>query len=92
MQERPDKPTPCFRCRAYGHKAAECTQEDRRDNCRRCGQPGHLEQGCEADPHCMACHSLGVPSGHFTGSKACSAFRAASIPTGKNGKETPREA
>lgn len=84
IQERPDKPRPCNRCWAYGHRGEECKGLDRRGNCHRCGEAGHKEMECEREPTCLACKDKGWDERHFRGSKGCQAQKEA-MDKGKSG-------
>lgn len=50
-----ERPSQCFRCFQWGHRAAACRGQRR---CIRCGHPGHTAETCaepRADPRCVAC-------------------------------------
>ena len=54
------RPTLCFRCGQYGHKARFCPAE--KERCLRCGRTNHAKNECpraEEDTFCMACKKTG---------------------------------
>jgi hypothetical protein len=69
------RPTRCYRCLCYGHRASSCKATDRSDCCLRCGERGHKAKGCHASPKCMICSSE-VDRNHTTGGFACPTFKA----------------
>lgn len=69
------RPTKCYRCLGYGHRAANCKAPDRSDCCLRCGEKGHKAKGCNAPPKCLICSS-DVDQNHMTGGYSCPTYKA----------------
>jgi hypothetical protein len=82
------RPTRCYRCLGYGHRATNCKLEDRSDCCLRCGEHGHKAKGCVAPPRCLICSS-DVDRKHATGSFACPTYKAS---VGKGAKSRQNDA
>jgi hypothetical protein len=69
------RPTRCYKCLGYGHRAINCKEPDRSDCCLRCGERGHKAKGCGNPPKCLICIS-DVDRNHPTGSYTCPTFKA----------------
>ncbi|KAJ3640316.1 hypothetical protein Zmor_003624 [Zophobas morio] len=63
----------CYKCWAYGHKAAKYQGNDRTELCKSCAKGGHKKETCNLDPYCPLCEK----QGHEAGNKTCEAFRIA---------------
>jgi hypothetical protein len=67
----------CFKCREYGHMAADCRSTvDRSKACNRCGTDGHKAANCCNMAFCPACQSTGKAPSHWIGSRGCAALGA----------------
>lgn len=69
----------CYRCHGYGHIAAECKANDRRDLCWKCGREGHKAAQCPNAPKCYLCAEIddGNSVDHIPGSARCTAYAKA---------------
>lgn len=72
------RPTRCFRCLGYGHRATNCKEAGRSDCCLRCGVKGHKAKGCVAPPNCLIC-SENFDRNHSTGGFACPTYKASIV-------------
>lgn len=68
------RPTRCFRCLGYGHRAIHCKATDHSDCCLRCGERGHKAKGCDRPPRCLIC-SDNVDRNHPTGGFKCPTYK-----------------
>lgn len=68
------RPTRCFRCLGYGHRAIHCKATDHSDCCLRCGEQGHKAKGCDRPPRCLICCD-NVDRNHPTGGFKCPTYK-----------------
>jgi hypothetical protein len=68
------RPTRCFRCLGYGHRAIHCKATDHSDCCLRCGERGHKAKGCDRPPRCLICCD-NVDRNHPTGGFKCPTYK-----------------
>ena len=66
-----EKPTRCFKCQEYGHKAKNCQRKPR---CQRCGNE-HSTADCPQDPTLEVPRCLHCSGEHPTGDKKCAKYQ-----------------
>lgn len=67
--------TICYRCWKYGHRTADCKEEEKNysKHCRNCGTPNHHSKECKEEKKCLTCWKIG----HSAGTGSCPKFRFA---------------